>query len=72
VGAAEKVTVLETVMSFTLLVAAPGGRVYRILIATEHVAIIRAAVRVARCDRQALKVVWLEVVERAVEAFAFV
>jgi hypothetical protein len=72
VEAAEGVTVLEAVMSSTPLIATLGGRVYRVLIATEHVAIVRAAVRVANCYRRALKVVWWEIVERAVEAFAFV
>jgi hypothetical protein len=72
VGAAEGVAVLEAVMSFTLLVATPGGGVYCVLIAPVHVAIIWAAVRIACCDRRALKVVWQEVVERAVKAFVLV
>jgi hypothetical protein len=45
---------------------------YCVIITAEHVAIIRAAVRVARCDRRALKVVGWEIVEGSVEAFAFV
>jgi hypothetical protein len=72
VGAAERVTVLEAVMSSTLSVATPGGRVHYVLIALVHVAIIRAAVRVAWCDRRALEVVWREVVERTVKAFVLV
>jgi hypothetical protein len=66
VGTTEGVAVLQAVMSLTLLVATPGGGVYGVLIAPVHVAIIRAAVRVARRDRRALEVVEREVVERAV------
>jgi hypothetical protein len=72
VGTAEGVAVLEAVMSLTLLVATPGGGVYCVLIAPVHVAIIRAAVRVARCDRRALEVVGRQVVERAMQALVLV
>jgi hypothetical protein len=54
------------VMSPAPLMAAPGGWVYCVIITAEHVAIIRTAVRVARCDRRALKVVCGEIVEGAV------